>query len=162
MEEMVDGYLAFARGEGSEEPVTTDLGDLLTEVIGGAQRAGGDIQLATDGLLAVPVRPAALKRCIANLIGNAMRYGKHVIVNAARRGNAVEITVDDDGPGIPASQRDEVFRPFRRLEESRNTETGGVGLGLTIARDIIHGHGGAIFLEDSPMGGLRARLRLPI
>jgi two-component system osmolarity sensor histidine kinase EnvZ len=162
MEEMVNGYLAFARGEGSEEPVTTDLGDLLTEVIGGAQRAGGDIQLATDGLLAVPVRPAALKRCIANLIGNAMRYGKHVIVNAARRGNAVEITVDDDGPGIPASQRDEVFRPFRRLEESRNTETGGVGLGLTIARDIIHGHGGAIFLEDSPMGGLRARLRLPI
>lgn len=162
MEEMVDGYLAFARGEGSEEPAETDIGELLAEVVGGAQRAGGDIQLATDGALPVLVRPAALKRCFANLIGNAMRYGKHVIVNAARRGNAVEITVDDDGPGIPADQRDEVFRPFRRLEESRNIETGGVGLGLTIARDIIHGHGGAIYLEDSPLGGLRARLRLPV
>jgi two-component system osmolarity sensor histidine kinase EnvZ len=131
-------------------------------VISGAQRAGGDIQLAMDGALEVPVRPAALKRCFANLIGNAMRYGRHVMVNAARRGNAVEIIVDDDGPGIPAGQRDEVFRPFRRLEESRNTETGGVGLGLTIARDVIHGHGGAIYLEDSPLGGLRARLRLPV
>ena len=162
MEEMVDGYLAFARGEGSEEPVSTDLGALLTEVIGGAQRAGGDVKLATDGALTVPVRPAALRRCLANLVGNAMRYGKHVAVNATRRGNAVVITVDDDGPGIPVNQRDEVFRPFRRLEESRNMETGGVGLGLTIARDVIHGHGGAIYLEDSPMGGLRARLHLPV
>ncbi len=162
MEEMVDGYLAFARGEGSEEPADTDIGDLLAEVVGGAQRAGGDIQLATDGALSVLVRPAALKRCFANLIGNAMRYGKHVTVSAARRGSVVEITVDDDGPGIPSDQRDEVFRPFRRLEESRNIETCGVGLGLTIARDIIHGHGGAIYLEDSPLGGLRARLRLPV
>ena len=162
MEEMVDGYLAFARGEGSEEPVSTDLGDLLADVIGGAQRSGGDVELATNGALTVPVRPAALKRCLANLVSNAMRYGQHVMVNAARRGNAVEITVDDDGPGIPSEQRDEVFRPFRRLEESRNIETGGVGLGLTIARDIIHGHGGAIYLEDSPLGGLRARLRLPV
>lgn len=162
MEEMVDGYLAFARGEGSEEPVTTDLGALLAEVIGGAQRAGGDVRLTTEGALSVPVRPAALKRCLANLVGNAMRYGKHVVVNAARRGNAVEITVDDDGPGIPESRREEVFRPFRRLEESRNMETGGVGLGLTIARDVVHGHGGAIYLEDSPLGGLRVRLRLPV
>jgi two-component system osmolarity sensor histidine kinase EnvZ len=162
MEEMVDGYLAFARGEGSEEPAETDIGELLAEVVGGAQRSGGDIQLTADGALPVLVRPAALKRCFANLIGNAMRYGKHVTVNAARRGNAVEVTVDDDGPGIPTDQRDEVFRPFRRLEESRNIETGGVGLGLTIARDIIHVHGGAIYLEDSPLGGLRARLRLPV
>ena len=162
MEEMVDGYLAFARGEGSEEVVTTDLGALLADVIGGAQRAGGDVQLTTDGALSIPVRPTTLKRCLANLVGNAMRYGKHVAVKAARRGNSVEITVDDDGPGIPAHQRDEVFRPFRRLEESRNMQTGGVGLGLTIARDVIHGHGGAIYLEDSPLGGLRARLRLPV
>lgn len=162
METMVDGYLAFARGEGSEEPVSTDLGVLLADVIGGAQRAGGDVRLATDGDLNVLVRPAALKRCLANLVGNAMRYGKQVAVNAVRRGNAVEIAVDDDGPGIPENRREEVFRPFRRLEESRNMETGGVGLGLTIARDVIHGHGGSIHLEDSPMGGLRARLRLPV
>jgi two-component system osmolarity sensor histidine kinase EnvZ len=162
MEEMVEGYLAFARGEGSEETVAIDLGDLLADVVDGAQRAGGAIELTTDGALRVPVRPAAFKRCLANLVANAMRYGKHVMVSAARRGQAVEIIVDDDGPGIPQAQRDEVFRPFRRLEESRNTETGGVGLGLTIARDVIHGHGGAIHLEDSPMGGLRARLRLPV
>lgn len=162
MEQMVEGYLAFARGEGSEDPVPTDLGDLLADVVGGAQRAGGDIKLATNGALTVPVRPAALKRCLANLVGNAMRYGKHVLVSAARTGSTVEITVDDDGPGIPSAQREEVFRPFRRLEGSRNVETGGVGLGLTIARDIIHGHGGAILLEDSPLGGLRARLRLPV
>ena len=162
METMVDGYLAFARGEGSEEPVNTDLGVLLADVIGGAQRAGGDVRLATNGDLNVLVRPAALKRCIANLVGNAMRYGKQVAVNAVRRGNAVEIAVDDDDPGIPENRREEVFRPFRRLEESRNMETGGVGLGLTIARDVIHGHGGSIHLEDSPMGGLRARLRLPV
>ncbi len=162
MEKMVEGYLAFARGEGSEEPVATDLNDLLTDVVGGAQRAGGNIELAAAASMLVPVRPAAFKRCLANLVGNAMRYGKHVMVSAARRGNMVEITVDDDGPGIPADRREEVFRPFRRLEESRNLETGGVGLGLTIARDVIHGHGGAILLEDSPMGGLRARLRLPV
>jgi two-component system osmolarity sensor histidine kinase EnvZ len=162
MEKMVEGYLAFARGEGSEEPVATDLNDLLSDVVGGAQRAGGDVELAANGSMLVPVRPAAFKRCLDNLVGNAMRYGKHVMVSAARRGNMVEITVDDDGPGIPANRREEVFRPFRRLEESRNLETGGVGLGLTIARDVIHGHGGAILLEDSPMGGLRARLRLPV
>ena len=110
----------------------------------------------------LPLRPAAFKRCLAKLIGNAMRYGKTVAVTATRRGDAVEVTVDDDGPGIPAEQRDEVFRPFRRLEESRNIETGGVGLGLTIARDVVHAHGGAIMLENSPLGGLRARLRLPV
>jgi two-component system osmolarity sensor histidine kinase EnvZ len=74
----------------------------------------------------------------------------------------VEICIDDDGPGIPEDVRDTVFRPFYRLDESRNVETGGVGLGLTIARDVVHGHGGEIFLEDSPLGGLRARIRLPV
>jgi two-component system osmolarity sensor histidine kinase EnvZ len=162
METMIDGYLAFARGEGPEEPVPTDLGDLLAEAVSGAQRAGGAVELAIDGDLTLPLRPAAIKRCLANLITNAMRYGKTVAVTAMRRGDAVEVTVDDDGPGIPTERRDEVFRPFRRLEESRNVETGGVGLGLTIARDVVHAHGGSILLEDSPLGGLRARLRLPV
>lgn len=166
METMIDGYLAFARGEGPEEPVRTDLGELLADAVSGAQRAGGTVELVLeahgDGDLSLPLRPAAFKRCLANLIGNAMRYGKTVMVKAARQGDSIEVTVDDDGPGIAPDRREEVFRPFRRLEESRNIETGGVGLGLTIARDVVHAHGGAITLEDSPLGGLRARLRLPI
>ena len=162
METMIDGYLAFARGEGPEEPVRTDLGELLADAVSGAQRAGGKVGLFTEGDLALPLRPAAFKRCLANLIGNAMRYGKTVMVKAARQGDSIEVTVDDDGPGIAPDRREEVFRPFRRLEESRNIETGGVGLGLTIARDVVHAHGGAILLEDSPLGGLRARLRLPV
>jgi two-component system osmolarity sensor histidine kinase EnvZ len=162
METMIDGYLAFARGEGPEEPVRTDLGELLADAVSGAERAGGKVGLFTEGDLALPLRPAAFKRCLANLIGNAMRYGQTVKVAAARKGDSIEVTVDDDGPGIAPDRREEVFRPFRRLEESRNIETGGVGLGLTIARDVVHAHGGAITLEDSPLGGLRARLRLPV
>ena len=162
METMIDGYLAFARGEGPEEPVRTDLGELLADAVSGAQRAGGKVGLFTEGDLTLPLRPAAFKRCLANLIGNAMRYGQTVMVKAARQGDSIEVTVDDDGPGIAPDRREEVFRPFRRLEESRNIETGGVGLGLTIARDVVHAHGGAITLEDSPLGGLRARLRLPV
>ena len=162
METMIDGYLAFARGEGPEEPVRTNLGELLADAVSGAQRAGGKVGLFTEGDLTLPLRPAAFKRCLANLIGNAMRYGQTVMVKAARQGDSIEVTVDDDGPGIAPDRREEVFRPFRRLEESRNIETGGVGLGLTIARDVVHAHGGAITLEDSPLGGLRARLRLPV
>ena len=162
METMIEHYLAFARGEGPEEPAPTDLGELLADAVSGAQRAGGTVDLETEGDLTLPLRAAAIKRCLANLIGNAMRYGKTVAVKAARKGDAVEVTVDDDGPGIPPERREEVFRPFRRLEESRNVETGGVGLGLTIARDVVHAHGGAILLEDSPLGGLRARIRLPV
>ncbi len=162
METMIEHYLAFARGEGPEEPTPTDLGELLADAVNGAQRAGGKVGLFTEGDLSLPLRPAAFKRCLANLIGNAMRYGKTVMVKAARMGDSIEVTVDDDGPGIAPDRREEVFRPFRRLEESRNIETGGVGLGLTIARDIVHAHGGAILLEDSPLGGLRARLRLPV
>ena len=104
----------------------------------------------------------AVRRCIANLVNNAVRHGRHVALAAWRKGNMIEITVDDDGPGIPAEERETVFRPFHRLDASRNVETGGVGLGLTIAREVVHGHGGEIFLEDSPMGGLRARIRLPV
>jgi two-component system osmolarity sensor histidine kinase EnvZ len=110
----------------------------------------------------VPVRPNAFKRCLTNLIDNAIQYGDHVSVRAGHRGDAIEITVDDDGPGIPEDKRDEVFKPFYRLDGSRNPGTGGVGLGLTIARDVLRGHGGDIHLSASPNGGLRARLRVPL
>jgi two-component system osmolarity sensor histidine kinase EnvZ len=162
MERMIDGYLSFVRGEGHEAPSDTDLGDLLREIVEGVRRDGAAIELTTDGDIRVAARRNALKRCITNLVTNAARHGRHITVAAARRDDSIEITVDDDGPGIAASQREEVFRPFVRLESSRNPETGGVGLGLTIARDIIRGHGGDIVLGDAPGGGLRASLRLPV
>ncbi|HJO86110.1 MAG TPA: ATP-binding protein, partial [Rhodospirillales bacterium] len=103
-----------------------------------------------------------LDRCVTNLVENAERYADHVSVRAGQRGKEIEITIDDDGPGIPEEFREDAFRPFYRLEDSRNPETGGVGLGLSIARDVIRGHGGDIALGDSPSGGLRARLTLPL
>jgi two-component system, OmpR family, osmolarity sensor histidine kinase EnvZ len=103
-----------------------------------------------------------MKRALANLLANATTYGNSAEVAARRVGGNIEVTVEDDGPGIPADRREDVFRPFFRLEDSRNRETGGVGLGLSIARDVIHGHGGSIALEDSPLGGLRVRIRLPV
>ena len=162
MEHMLDGYLAFARGEGAEKPIATDLTALLEEAAAQARRKGGIVDLHTEGRLTVPLRPNAFKRCLTNLMDNAMRFAEHVSVRAGKRDDAIEITVDDDGPGIPEDQREEVFRPFYRIEGSRNPGTGGVGLGLTIARDVVRGHGGDITLSQSPNGGLRARLRVPL
>ncbi len=162
MEKMIDGYLAFARGEGDEPALDTDLAEMLNEVVTRARREGTPVDLHAEGDITLPLQPNAFKRCLGNLVGNATRHGAHVWLRAAARGELVEITIDDDGLGIPEPQRAEVFRPFYRIDQSRNPETGGVGLGLTIARDVIHRHGGEIRLEDSPHGGLRVRLRLPI
>ena len=162
MEHMVEGYLAFARGEGFETPKPTNIAHILGDVVVSAKRRGTEVDLHTEGQFVVRVRQNAFKRCINNLLDNADRHATHVSIRTGKRGDAIEITVDDDGPGIPKHLRDEAFKPFFRLDESRNPETGGVGLGLTIARDIIRGHGGDIILGDSPSGGLRARLTLPI
>tara|TARA_B100000315_G_scaffold260208_1_gene319975 strand:- start:30 stop:1355 length:1326 start_codon:yes stop_codon:yes gene_type:complete len=162
MEHMLEAYLAFARGEGDEAPKTTDLSAMLNEVVGMARRKGAAVDLHTEGQIEVPVKPNAFKRCVTNLVENADRFADHVSVRAGQRGQAIEITIDDDGPGIPEEFREDAFKPFYRLEDSRNPETGGVGLGLSIARDVIRGHGGDIALGDSPSGGLRARLTLPL
>jgi two-component system osmolarity sensor histidine kinase EnvZ len=103
-----------------------------------------------------------LKRCLANLIDNALKHSAHVIVTLRRAGRFVEILVDDDGPGIPKERREEAFRPFHRLDEGRNLQQGGVGLGLAIARDAARAHGGEVMLDQSPEGGLRAMVRLPV
>ncbi|MFZ1413107.1 MAG: ATP-binding protein [Defluviicoccus sp.] len=162
MERMLEAYLAFARGEGAEQPVVSELGALVTEAVRQARRKGGTIVLSVEDGLVLPLRPGAVSRCITNLLDNAMRCAAHVTVQALRRGKAVEVVIDDDGPGIPPDQREGVFKPFFRIEGSRNPNTGGVGLGLTIARDVARSHGGEIFLEESPARGLRARLRLPL
>jgi two-component system osmolarity sensor histidine kinase EnvZ len=162
MQDMIDGYLAFARGEGSEAAVPTDLDRILREVAAGARRDGAQVELAVEGELRVTLRPNAVKRCLANLVTNARRHAKHVWITAARREGAIEVAVDDDGPGIPAAAREEVFKPFLRLGEGKARAGGGVGLGLTIARDVARGHGGDVHLQDSPRGGLRAVVRLPV
>jgi two-component system osmolarity sensor histidine kinase EnvZ len=160
MEGMIDAYLAFARGEGGETPVRTDLAALLVDIVGGLP-GRGRVTLNIDGEIAIESRPVAMRRCLVNLIGNALRYADAVVVTAASNAKTVSVVIDDNGPGIPTERREEVFRAFVRLDPSRNAETGGVGLGLTIARDIAHGHGGEISLEDSPEGGLRVILTLP-
>ena len=162
MERMVEGYLAFARGEGAEQPEETDLSVLLSEVVAQMRREGSPIDLHVEETIVMPLQREAIRRCFTNLIANAQRYGEQVTITAGRRGGAIEINFDDDGPGIPEDRREEVFKPFSRLDPSRNPETGGVGLGLTIARDVVRNHGGDLSLEGAPAGGLRARLSLPL
>ena len=127
-----------------------------------AERQGASVVLRVIGRLDVTVRPLAIKRVLSNLVGNAQRYGRRMEICAVREGRFVAVHVDDDGPGIPPDRRDDVFRPFFRLDEARNQDQSGSGLGLSIARDIARSHGGDIILGDSPMGGLRATVRIPV
>ncbi len=157
MERMIAAYLAFARGEGAEQAEPVDLSALLEDVAARARRGGADIALDVPAGLTLPLRADAARRAITNLVDNARRHARHVVLAAMPQGQrSVQVTVDDDGPGIPPEQRESVFRPF----ESGASD--GTGLGLTIARDIVRAHGGDIVLEESPLGGLRARIRLPV
>jgi two-component system osmolarity sensor histidine kinase EnvZ len=162
MARMVESYLAFVRGEGEEKIEDVDLDATLREIVGAHGRAGDSVAYDSPGALNCAGRPHALKRSLNNLIANAARHAAQVRVAAERRAADIEILIDDDGPGIPAESREDVFKPFFRLDPSRNAQTGGVGLGLTIARDVVRAHGGDIKLEESPLGGLRARIRIPV
>ena len=166
MEHMLDDYLAFARGEGGEESTITDLSGLVRDTASGVARSkpGGPARLtvtAPESAL-VSVKPAALKRCLTNLIDNAFKHGRQVGVTLSCGTRWAEIAVEDDGPGIPEARREEAFRPFHRLDEGRNLQKGGSGLGLAIARDIARAHGGDITLDQSSMGGVKAVIRLPV
>jgi two-component system osmolarity sensor histidine kinase EnvZ len=161
MEHMVHGYLDFARGDGAEEPVETDVSLLIEDIAAAMRREGAPLLVAAGPEFVMPVRRNGLRRCLTNLIENARRHGNHVWLTAVPVGDGVDILVDDDGPGIPSADRDRAFRAFVRLDPSRNPSTGGVGLGLTIARDVARNHGGDVKLETSPQGGLRARVHLP-
>ncbi len=165
MQHMLEDYLAFAKGDGGEEAKPTNLKELLQEIHTESQIYGRSIDLKMrkrKGDLVLPLKRQALKRAITNLVSNASRYGDHIIIRAATEGQWVRIEVDDDGPGIPASERENVFRPFYRIDHARNQDDGNTGLGLAIARDIAKSHGGEIALGESSMGGLRAIISLPL
>ena len=162
MSMMLEDYLAFARGDGGENAQPTDMAMALEELRSDAERNGHSATTTFHGLPVVTVKPAAFKRCLANLVSNAARYGKAIAITGRRDHRYLTITVDDDGPGIPPEMREEVFKPFLRLDDARNQDEGGTGLGLAIARDIARSHGGDITLGDSPMGGLRATVRVPV
>lgn len=162
MEKMLEGYLTFARGEGNEPTELVDLKSIIERIIANAKRQGYDVSFTASGAPALRVRPVAIERALANIVSNACKYAKHTWVSLHGDEEAIAVTVDDDGPGIPPAQHEEVFKPFYRLEKSRNPKTGGVGLGLSIAQDIVHGHGGEISLSTSDKGGLKVLIRLPI
>ena len=162
MEHMIDEYMAFARGQGGEAPVSTDLAEIIDDVAGDARRRGSPIVLEVERPLILALRPNAIRRCLTNLVENAMHHGARVAISATRRDDVVSVSVEDDGPGIPVDQREDVFKPFFRLDSARNPRTGGAGLGLSIARDVARGHGGDIRMSAGSLGGLRAELRLPV
>ncbi|MET0667735.1 MAG: ATP-binding protein [Methyloceanibacter sp.] len=162
MQAMLEDYMAFAKGDSGEEIVRADIGEILNEVKSQAHGTK-DISIAVDGApLVVPVRRHAFKRAVANLVNNAARFAEHVNVSAVRQNGALTVSVEDDGPGIPEAEREDVFRPFYRIDHARNQDAGSTGLGLAIARDIARIHGGDIALSDSPLGGLKAVLKVPV
>jgi len=161
MQSMLEGYLAFARGEAGEDAGSLDLGAFLDKLSEEAKLRKRRLSTSLSGNPEVHVRPNAFARLMANVIGNAFRYAKTVDVRATHARSSLLVIVDDDGPGIPEEKREDVFKPFVRLDEARNQDATGTGLGLSIARDIARSHGGDITLDDSPLGGLRAVIRIP-
>jgi len=162
MEHMIDEYLAFARGQGGEAVERVRLRPLLQAVGESAVLAGAEVHIRVDPDLEADVRPVAFKRAVSNLVMNAAAHGERVEVAARRRPSGeMEVVVDDDGPGLTPDAYEEAFKPFSRLDEARNQNLKGVGLGLAIARDVARGHGGDVTLGESPLGGLRATVRLP-
>jgi two-component system osmolarity sensor histidine kinase EnvZ len=164
MEKMIEGYLAFAKGEGDEAVEMTDLAVILRRIVAQARRQGYTVQdiLPEVGVL-IRLRPVAMERALSNIVMNACKYAPHAWVSIDTAENThVHVTIEDDGPGIAPELREQVFRPFFRLEKSRNKKTGGVGLGLSIAQDIVHAHGGRVLLDSSEHGGLKVTIRLPV
>jgi signal transduction histidine kinase len=161
MESMVRGALGLFRGLNDEEalePVDVDL--LLATVGGEFTEMGAEVTVEGRALGPLSGKPQALKRCITNLVANAVKFGSRARI-LVRDGAQLQISVCDDGPGIPPQELERVFEPFYRLESSRNRDTGGTGLGLSIARDVAQAHGGVLILRNLPGGGLEARLTLP-
>ncbi len=163
MEKMIAGYLDFVRGEGDEQPAYTNLNDVLERVADSGRRQGLDVEMDFDGTVQMILKPLAFERALNNIISNARKHaGKIWISGFVEDDKKVQVTIDDNGPGMDEAEFEEVFKPFYRVDSSRNAATGGVGLGLPIALDIIQSHGGNVYLQKSPHGGVRAVIRLPL
>lgn len=166
MRHMIDEYLDFARGDAGENMEPVDIAALLTDIAESYQRQQRPVELAPLESVQLMVRPQAMRRCLQNIIENALRYGKTAQLSLEVSATFVRIKVRDEGPGIPEAQQQDVFKPFMRLDASRNVKTGGVGLGLSIARDVAQSHGGDVTLENQRDGkgkltGLEVTMRLP-
>ena len=166
MQHMLEDYMAFVKGDGGEQVVSVSLPEAVAATIESVERDRPDSEALFDiGVLPeqrVMLKANAFRRLLSNLIGNAARYGTRINISGEIRDDRLWLHVDDNGPGIPEAEREHAFRPFVRLDNARNLDETGTGLGLAIALDIAHAHGGDIFLEDSPMGGLRATVKLPV
>lgn len=163
MQQMLEDYLAFAKGDSGEKTRRVNVLRVLEEIQTGAEAPGKTIKLdVRQDPLVVALRRNGFKRAIMNLVTNASRYGDRIMIRALRSRGWLTITVEDNGCGIPASKREDVFRPFHSLDSARNQNKKSSGLGLAIARDIIRGHGGEITLDESVLGGLKAVIRIPI
>ncbi|MFZ5834840.1 MAG: ATP-binding protein [Pseudomonadota bacterium] len=162
MQYMLDEYLAYAGGQAGEIETPITIGTLIDEIIHEFARRGKSVQGRSETDLVIPLRRGSFKRCIVNLVENALAYGRNVEIQALRAGAYVQIIIDDDGPGLPPEKYEEAFLPFQRLDDSRSPDRAGVGLGLAIARDIARSHGGDISLGRSPAGGLRATISTPL
>jgi two-component system osmolarity sensor histidine kinase EnvZ len=159
---MLEAYLSFARGDFGERAAPVDMAQFLEQLRADLERENHTATVVFNGPPIVTVRPDAFKRCLGNLVSNAARFAKTISITGNRDARYLTVTVDDDGPGIPPEMREEVFKPFLRLDDVRNQDEGGTGLGLAIARDIARSHGGDITLGDSSLGGLRATVRIPV
>jgi signal transduction histidine kinase len=162
MNVMIDSTLAFARNDARREPRRlVDLGVLVGDVCEDASDAGGEVSYTGLRGIDIPCRPTDIRRAVANLVDNAVKYGGRVRVDVVRDAGRITIVVDDDGPGIPTEDREKVFAPFYRREPARDPAKAGVGLGLSIARTIVREHGGDVTLQNHGNGGLRALIELP-
>src|SRR5690606_10109962 len=162
MRSMLEDYLAFARGEGTEEPGLFDLDAFFEKLKDEARLRKRGLEIKGTGSMQIFVRPNAFSRLMSNIVGNAFRYAQNVKIEARHPRGMLYIVVDDDGPGVPVEKREEIFKPFERLDAARNQDKSGTGLGLSIARDIARSHGGEITLNNSPAGGLRVIIQLPV
>ncbi len=160
MEEMVEEYLKYAKGEEKEKIQKINIVNLLNLIK--KRYSKKNIYFNNGKKINISIRLNSIKRCINNLLSNSLKFSKNIEITCNKKNNYVEIIIDDDGPGIPQKERKKVLQPFYRVETSRNRDTGGIGLGITIAADIINNHGGNFFLDKSPLGGLRAKIYLPI
>ena len=159
MSAMLDEYLAFASGKEGEQAVDFRFDKLVREVVASL---GNKATIRRADEVELIGRPGLIRRAVSNLISNGQGFASHVEIDVIKGPHMAELIVDDDGPGIPEAQRSEAFKPFHRLDASRNQNVPGTGLGLSLARDTARQHGGDIRLENSPLGGLRVRLRLPV